>query len=85
MPYYVSFLRLLVIPVTMLFIFKLMGIDGNMRTALTVSASAPIATNTAMYAAKYDNDTKLPSELVGQTSVFGIITMPVIVALSSIL
>ncbi|MFR5874946.1 MAG: AEC family transporter [Eubacterium sp.] len=82
--YYVSLIRLVVIPVTMLFVFKLCGLEGNMLTALTISASAPVATNTAMYAAKYDNDTALSSELVGQTSIFSIITMPVIVALASI-
>lgn len=83
--YFVSLLRLVVIPVIMLFVFKLIGVRGNMLTALTISASAPVATNTAMYAAKYDNDTALSSELVGQTSVLSVITMPVIVALASVL
>ncbi|MCR5207602.1 MAG: AEC family transporter [Eubacterium sp.] len=83
--YFVSFLRLILIPVIMMLLFKLTGVNGEMRTALTISASASIATNTAMYAAKYDNDTKLPSELVGQSSVFSVITMPVIVALSSVI
>ncbi len=83
--YFVSLLRLVVIPVIMLFAFKLIGVSGNMLTALTISASAPVATNTAMYAAKYDNDTALSSELVGQTSVLSVITMPVIVALASVL
>lgn len=83
--YYVSFLRLVAIPVVMLVIFKLVGIEGSMLKALVISASAPVATNTAMYAAKYDNDTALSSELVGQTSIFSIITMPVIVALASVL
>lgn len=83
--YFVSFVRLLVIPVIMLFVFKLFGIEGNMLIALTISASAPVATNTAMYAAKYDNDTALSSELVGQTSIFSIITMPIIVALAQII
>lgn len=83
--YYVSLIRLVVIPVIMLFVFKLFGVEGNMRIALTISASAPVATNTAMYAAKYDNDTALSSELVGQTSIFSIITMPVIVALASVI
>jgi hypothetical protein len=69
----------------MLLVFKLFGVDGNMRLALTISASAPVATNTAMYAAKYDNDTALSSELVGQTSIFSVLTMPVIVALASII
>lgn len=83
--YLVSFIRLVLVPVLMLFVFKLIGVEGNMRIALTISASAPVATNTAMYAAKYDNDTALSSELVGQTSVFSIITMPVIVALASVI
>lgn len=83
--YFVSFLRLIFIPLVMLGIFKFVGIEGSMLKALVISASAPIATNTAMYAAKYDNDTALSSELVGQTSVFSIITMPVIVALASII
>lgn len=83
--YFVSFIRLIFVPVVMMLVFKALGVEGGMRTALTISASAPIATNTAMYAAKYDNDTKLSSELVGQTSVFSIVTMPVIVALSSII
>lgn len=83
--YYVSLIRLVVVPITMLFVFKLIGIEGNMLTALTISASAPVATNTAMYAAKYENDTALSSELVGQTSIFSIITMPIIVALAQII
>lgn len=83
--YFVSFIKLIVIPVIMLFVFKLCGVQGNMLTALTISASAPVATNTAMYAAKYDNDTALSSELVGQTSIFSVITMPVIVALASVI
>ena len=56
-----------------------------MLIALTISASAPVATNTAMYAAKYENDTALSSELVGQTSIFSIATMPVIVALAQVI
>lgn len=83
--YFVSFLRLIAIPIIMLCIFKLVGVEGNMLKALVISASAPVATNTAMYAAKYDNDTALSSELVGQTSIFSVITMPVIVALASII
>ena len=83
--FFVSFLRLILIPLTMLAVFKLLKIDNNMMIALTISASAPIATNTAMYAAKYENDTALPSEIVGQTSILGIFTMPIIVALATVL
>ena len=83
--YFVSFLRLVVIPVCMLGIFYLCGVRGALLTALTISSSAPTATNTAMYAAKYDNDASLGSELAAQSSLLSIITMPVIVALATIL
>ena len=83
--YLVSLLRLIVIPCCMLFIFKLLGAEGNMLKALVISTSAPVATNTAMYSAKYDNDTALSAEIVGQTSIISIITMPVIVAFASII
>lgn len=82
--YLVSALRLIFIPMCMLGIFYLCGVRGALLTALTISSSAPTATNTAMYAAKYDNDASLGSELAAQSSVLSIITMPVIVALASI-
>lgn len=82
--YFSSFLRLVFIPACMLGIFRLLGVTGDLLVAMTISASAPTASNTAMYAAKYDNDTALGSELAAQSSVFSIITMPVIVALASV-
>lgn len=82
--YFSSFLRLVFIPACMLGIFRLLGVTGDLLVAMTISASAPTASNTAMYAAKYDNDTALGSELAAQSSLFSIITMPVIVALASV-
>lgn len=82
--YFVSFLRLAVIPLCMLGFFRLCGVKGDLLTSMIISSSAPTATNTAMYAAKYDNDTALGSELAAQSSVFSVITMPLIVALASV-
>lgn len=83
--YFVSFLRLVLIPLCMLGLFYVCGVRGSLLVAMTISASAPTATNTAMYAAKYDNDAALGSELAAQSSVLSIATMPVIVALASVL
>lgn len=83
--YFVSFLRLVVIPLCMLGIFYVAGVRGALLVAMTISASAPTATNTAMYAAKYNNDAALGSELAAQSSVLSIITMPIIVALASVM
>lgn len=83
--YFVSFLRLVLIPLCMLGIFYVCGVRGSLLVAMIISASAPTATNTAMYAAKYENNTALGSEIAAQSSVLSIITMPVIVALASVL
>lgn len=82
--YIVSFFRLVFIPLCMLGIFLLFGVRGQLLVAMIISASAPTATNTAMYAAKYGNDSALGSEIAAQSSVLSIITMPVIVALASV-
>lgn len=83
--YFTSFLRLILIPLCMLGIFRLCGVSGDLLAAMTISASAPTATNTAMYAAKYDNDATLGSEVAAQSSVLSIITMPLIVSLAYII
>lgn len=83
--YFVSFVRLVFIPLCMLGLFYLCGVRGNLLVAMLISASAPTATNTAMYAAKYDNDTALGSEIAAQSSVLSIVTMPVIVALATVI
>lgn len=83
--YLVSFLRLVLIPLCMLGIFRLCGVRGDLLVAMTISSAAPTATNTAMYAAKYDNDAALGSEIAAQSSILSVITMPVIVALAYII
>lgn len=83
--YFVSFLRLILIPIAMLFIFRLCGVTGDLLVAMTISSSAPTATNTAMYAAKYGNDTALGSEIAAQSSILSIITMPIVVALAYVI
>jgi hypothetical protein len=82
--YFVSLIRLVVIPLCMLGLFYICGVRGNLLTAMLISASAPTATNTAMYAAKYDNNPSLGSEIAAQSSVLSIITMPIIVALATV-
>ncbi len=82
--YLTSFLRLVLIPLCMLGIFRLCGVRGDLLVSMIISASAPTATNTAMYASKYSNDIALGSEAAAQSSILSILSMPVIVALASV-
>lgn len=79
----VSFIKLLLLPMLMLGIFKVFGISGTLLTALVMSASAPPANNTVMFAAKYDRDTGLASQTVTAASLLSVVTMPLMIGLAS--
>ncbi|MGN0521989.1 MAG: AEC family transporter [Eubacterium sp.] len=83
--YFASLMRLVIIPLCMLGIYYICGVRGELLVSMMISSCAPTATNTAMYAAKYDNDTALGSEIAAQSSLLSIITMPVIVAVASVI
>ena len=82
--YLVVLLKLIVLPAVMFGIFRLCGISGALLTALVISASAPSANNTVMFAAKYDKDTGIASKIVAMCSLFCIMTIPVMIALSGV-
>lgn len=79
-----AFTKLVALPLIMLFTLRLLGISGELLTSLTLSASAPSATNTVIFAAKYNRNTGLAAQTVALVSFISIITMPVMIALSRI-
>jgi predicted permease len=77
-------LKLVLVPLTMFAVFKLAGVSGALLTAVLISASAPSASNTVMFAAKYDKNTRTASKVVSFVTFLSILTMPVIIALSKL-
>ncbi len=82
--YYVSLLRLVVIPVTSLFVLLLCGVRGSVLVSLVVAASAPVAAATTVFSIKYDNDINTSVNLVTFTTLLSIVTMSAIVALAQL-
>ena len=78
----VAVIKLLITPAILLVLFKLLGIGGVLLGAVMVPASAPSASNTALFAAKYNRDTGLASQTVAVVSFLSILTMPVMIAIS---
>lgn len=76
----VSVMKLFVLPAAMVGIYYLLGLSGTLLTALTISACAPTANNTVMFAAKYNKDTGLAAQIVAMVSFISVITMPLIIA-----
>ncbi len=81
--YGVAAVKLLAIPLIMIALFKVTGIDPTLATAISVSASAPCANNTVILAGKYDLDTGVASKTVALVSFLSILTMPVMIALAA--
>ena len=78
--YLVALLKLIVLPVSCILLFKLMGIQGSLLVACAISASVPSGNNTFMFSSKYGLDVGMASKTVALVSVFSIVTMPVIIA-----
>ena len=78
--YLVALFKLIVLPVSCILLFKLMGIQGALLVACAISASVPSGNNTFMFSSKYGLDVGMASKTVALVSVFSIFTMPVIIA-----
>lgn len=77
-----ALVKVIIVPLVTIFGLKLFGFGGTLLTACVLSASAPTASNTVMFAAKYNRDTALASKVTAFISVLSILTMPVMIALA---
>lgn len=82
--YLVALFKLIILPAVMLLCLRLLGITGVLCTALLISASAPTANNTVMFATKYGKDTAAASQTVAVVSFLSVLTMPVFIAISQL-
>lgn len=80
--YAVTGMRLLAIPLVSLLCMRLCGVGGDILISCTIAACAPVAATTTMFATKFDRDVDLSVGLVSITTLFSILTMPIIIALS---
>ena len=75
-------LRLFIFPLLALGVMYLCGIRGSMLISLAISCCAPVAANTTMFASKYGGDTSLSVNMVSLSTLFSLISMPVVVTLA---
>ncbi len=80
--YLIMAIRLIAVPLAVLGVCILFKIPDRLRIACMISASAPSAANTVMFAAKYNKDTKTASKVVALISFASIITLPIMIALA---
>lgn len=73
--------RLLLVPLVTVGVLYLFGVRGTLLSSMTISAGAPIAAAVSMFAGKYGQDAETAANLVALSTVFSVLTMPVMVTL----
>ncbi len=77
--------RLLLLPVIVVFIAKLCGLDNTMIYLCAIMSGLPTAANTAMFAEIYNVRPSLAAQTVGMSSLFSAATIPVVVLLARLI
>ena len=76
--YIVSFIRLILMPILIYFILKGIVYDKLLFSIPIVIVSMPVASNTAILSSEYNANDKLASQLVFMSTLFSIVTIPII-------
>ena len=79
--YIVSVLRLVVVPLSIYFFFRVCGVSDIINNINTVVIAMPVASFGTMFCMKYGRSPKLMTELTFVTTVGSIITIPLITLL----
>lgn len=83
--YYISLIRLIVMPLAICVVAKLIGLPEHMILFATAAAALPSATNVTMFAEIYDIAPGYAAQTVGVTSLFTIATLPCVMLLANMI
>lgn len=78
--YLIVLIKQIAMPFLMISAYRLLGLTGVTLTACGISAAAPTAANTVMFAAKYEKDTACASQVVAFGTLVSVLTMPFLIA-----
>lgn len=76
----VVILRLILSPIISLFILCFIGLKETLLISLVISASAPSAANTVMFASLFRKNSELAVSIMSLTTLLSIITIPLIIS-----
>ena len=80
--YWVSAVRLLVIPAVTLVLLKMLPFDRDIIMTVFVAASTPIGANVAIYAQLHDCDYPYACQIVTHSTLLTIVTLPLMIMLA---
>ena len=77
--YFVSAIRLCIIPLLLIPIFHLLPVSDVVASTMLIASSAPCATAVMMFAVRYRSDELYASEFFGVSTLLSVVTMPIII------
>lgn len=78
--YFVSFVRLILIPLVTLAVFALLPVGNEtIRMAVLIAAACPVGSNVAIFAQAYNSDYRSAVEQVCMTTILCLLTLPFVV------
>ncbi len=83
--YFVTALRLLILPLITMAFFLLLPLDSTLRNTMLISAAAPVAMVCSMFGQVYGTDYLFSTRTVAVSTIFSALTIPFIIALSSLI
>ncbi len=75
-------IRLVIYPLATIFALRCCGIQGDLMVSLAICSAAPTAATTTMLAVKFGKAADASVKLVALTTLFSLLTMPIIIALA---
>lgn len=81
--YFLSLIRMWVIPLLTLLVFSLFPFPNDIRMTVMISAAAPVGSNVAVYAQMFDGDYPYACQTVAQTTVLSIVMQPLFIMLAA--
>lgn len=80
--YYISFIKLLLIPLLLVFVLSFFDIDEKVRMTVIVAASAPPAAMCTLQCIRYNRNSVYASEIFSAGTILSIATLPIIVRIT---
>ena len=81
--YFLSVIRMWLIPLLTLLVFALFPFPSDIRMTVLISAAAPVGANVAVYAQMYNGDYPYACQTVAQSTVLSIAMQPLFIMLAS--
>lgn len=79
--YYGTLIKLVIMPIIIILIFKIMGEDSMVANSIIVQVAMPTATLASIFAEKYNNELEYSTIMVVITTLLSVVTIPLIVGI----